>query len=184
MRSAAYVQMRKRLVDLAKSKKQPILGHFELTARCNLDCKMCYVHTQDNAKALRNELSTDQWKRIFDEAYDMGLLYATLSGGECLLRKDFKELYLYLWNKHVKVSVFSNGVLIDDEYVDFFKKYPPDYIQISIYGSNNDGYFSVTGQRVYDKVVASINALDEAGVDVRVVITPSKYMGDDYINVT
>lgn len=182
MRSAAYKQMRERLVNAAKTQKKPILGHFELTARCNLDCKMCYVHTQDNAAALRRELSTEQWKKIFDEAVENEMLYASLSGGECLIRKDFKELYLHLWNKQVMITVMSNGTLINDDYVDFFKTYKPDMIQISLYGSSEDGYLQLAGHTGFEKAIAAISALQEAGIDVRVAITPSKYMTDDYIN--
>ena len=79
-----------------------------------------------------------KWKRIFDEACACEMQYATLSGGECLVRKDFKELYLHLWNKQIMITVMTNGTLLNDEYVEFFKTYQPDMIQISLYGSNED----------------------------------------------
>ena len=183
MQNPAYKELRKRLVENAKKKKCPILGHFELTARCNLDCKMCYVHTQDNAVALQKELSTAQWKKIFDEAYDNGMVYASLSGGECLIRKDFKELYLHLWNKKVYVTVLTNGVLINDDYVDFFKAYPPDMIQISLYGSSEDGYLNVTGHKGFQRAFDAIRKLKDAQIDVRVAITPSKYLYEDFIPI-
>jgi MoaA/NifB/PqqE/SkfB family radical SAM enzyme len=177
------MQMRERLVNLAKEQKKPLLGHFELTSRCNLDCKMCYVHTQNSEEVRSKELTTEQWKKIFDEAYESEMLYAYLTGGECLLRKDFKELYLHLWNKRVMVSVQTNGTLLDDEYVEFFKTYRPDVIRISLYGSNEEGYLKVTGHTGFAKTIAAISALQEAGIDVRVVVTPSKYMLDDYIDI-
>ncbi|MBR6825175.1 MAG: radical SAM protein [Oscillospiraceae bacterium] len=182
MQGRAYEQTRSRLVSSAKKTRTPILGHFELTARCNLDCKMCYVHTMDNAVALRKELSTEQWKRIFDEAIACNMMYATLSGGECLIRKDFKELYLHLWNKNVYVTVMTNGTLLNADYVEFFKTYRPDMIQISIYGSCEEGYLSLAGHKGFEKAVTAVKALQDAGIDVRVVVTPSKYMIDDYIN--
>lgn len=181
MKSRAYAEMRKRFLEAAKAKRSPVLAHFELTARCNLDCKMCYVHTQDNAAALRKELSTEQWKRIFDEAIACNLMFATLSGGECLIRSDFKELYLHLWNKKVMVTVFTNGTMLDDDYVDFFKTYMPDKIQISIYGSCEDGYMALTGHKGFEKATRAVAALQEAGIDVSVVVTPSRYMTDDFI---
>lgn len=182
MRNPVYKQMREELRKSAKENKVPIFGHFELTARCNLDCKMCYVHNQNNAEYLKSELSTEQWKRIFDEAYDCELLYASLSGGECLIRKDFRELYLHLWNKNIFVTVLSNGTLLDDDYVEFFKSYPPDMIQISLYGSNEDGYINVTGHKGFNKAVAAIKSLQDAGIDARVAITPNKYLKEDFIN--
>lgn len=183
MRNNDYAQLKDELVKAAKEQKTPLMGHFELTARCNLDCKMCYVHNQDNAQCLRKELTTEQWKRIFDEAYACEMLYATLSGGECLLRKDFKELYLYLWNKNVFVTVFTNGTLISDDYIEFFKTYPPDMVQISLYGSDEDGYLRVTGHKGFEKAIYAVSALTDAGIDVRVTVTASRYMKDDFINI-
>lgn len=183
MRNSAYKQIRDDIVKSAKEQKKPVLGHFELTARCNLDCKMCYVHNQSNAEYLHKELATEQWKRIFDEAYENELLYASLSGGECLLRKDFKELYLHLWNKNVFVTVLTNGTLVNDDYVEFFKTYPPDMIQISLYGSSEDGYLSLAGHKGFEKAISAISTLEEAGIDVRVAVTPSRYMKEDFINI-
>lgn len=183
MRDPVYKQMREEFKKAAIESKTPILGHFELTARCNLDCKMCYVHNQNNAECLKRELTTEQWKRIFDEAFECELLYASLTGGECLLRKDFKELYLHLWNKNIFVTVLTNGTLINDDYVEFFKSYPPDMIQISLYGSNEDAYLRVTGHKGFEKTISAIESLSKAGIDVRVAVSPSKYMYDDFINI-
>ena len=40
----------------------PISGNFELTARCNFNCPMCYVHlNQEDLAAQGKELTTAQW---------------------------------------------------------------------------------------------------------------------------
>lgn len=161
----------------------PICAAFELTPRCNLDCKMCYVHNQDSNALREKELSTDTWKRVFDEAYDCGMLFATLTGGECLLRQDFKELYLHLWNKRVFLTVLSNGILLNEDYVSFFKTYKPQKIQISLYGSSEDGYRTVTGHHGFERAVTAIRSLMEARIPVEVAITPSVYMKEDYLSV-
>jgi len=183
MNKNAYKQWKNQLADSAKKRKTPIMGQFELTGCCNLDCKMCYVHNLDASTCLSRELSTEEWKRIFNEAVEQELLFATLTGGECLLRSDFKELYLHLWKKGVKVSVLTNGILMDEDYVAFFKDHKPEMIQISLYGSDEDGYLRVTGHKGFEKVVSAIRALMNAKINVRVVTTPSRYMGDDYMNI-
>lgn len=183
MRSQSFMRMKRQFIESARLRKVPLIGFFELTARCNLDCKMCYVHTQDNSTALRKELTTEQWKKIFDEAYDNEMLYATLSGGECLLRNDFKELYLHLFNKRIMVSVLTNGTLLNEDYVEFFKTYRPEMIQISLYGSSEEGYQHVTGHHGFEKAISAIRALKDAGIDVRVTLTPNRYMLGDYVDV-
>lgn len=183
MGNMAYEQWSRKMLLLAKEKRVPIAGQYELTVCCNFDCKMCCVHNE-NSNALRSkELSTETWMRIFDEAYDMGLLFATLTGGECLLRRDFKELYLHLWNKGVKITIFTNGFLIDDEYIRFFEKYTPEKIRISLYGSNEEGYRRVTGHEGFYKVISVYKKLINAKIPVGVSITPSSYMKDDFINI-
>ena len=183
MQKNKFGQWKKKIVVSAIETKTQISSQFELTGRCNLDCKMCYVHNLDASVCLSKELSTEEWKRIFDEAVAQELLFATLTGGECLLRPDFKELYLHLWKKGVKISVLTNGLLLDGEYVAFFRKYKPEMIQISLYGSSEEGYLRVTGHKGFEKAVNAIRALMDAGVNVRVVTTPSRYMGDDYMNI-
>ena len=183
MQSKGYKQWKTLLVNTAREKKIPVSAQFELTGRCNLDCKMCYVHNLDAATCLSRELSTEEWKRVFDEAIEQQLLFATLTGGECLLRPDFKELYLHLWKKGIRISVLTNGILLDSNYVTFFKTHKPEMIQISLYGSDEDGYLRVTGHRGFERTVAAIRSLMEAQINVRVVTTPSRYMGDDYIKI-
>ena len=183
MRSITYKQYAKELALTAKEKRMPIGAQYELTACCNLDCKMCYVHNADSNALHARELSTETWKRIFDEAYEMGLLFATLTGGECLLRKDFRELYLHLWNKRVNITIFTNGILIDDSYVEFFKMYPPRKIRISLYGSSEAAYHNVTGHEGFRKAISAYQRLLNAKIPVGVSITPSSYMKDDFMNI-
>lgn len=167
------------LKEKAKEKGIPLYGTFELTSRCNLDCKMCYVHNQNSNACLQHELTTAQWKGLMDSAYDAGMMFALITGGECLLRKDFRELYLHMYNKGVIVSVNTNGTLINDDYIAFFAAHKPERIQISLYGSNDNGYEKVTGHRQFQRVSAAIKGLQDAGVNIEVAITPNAYMKGD-----
>ncbi|MBR5878659.1 MAG: hypothetical protein IKY91_03840, partial [Akkermansia sp.] len=91
-------------------------------------------------------------------------------------------MYLHLWKKRVFITVMTNGIMIDSEMLAFFREYPPVAVQISLYGSNEEGYLRVTGHRGYEKAVAAIWGLTELNIPVHVAVTPSKAMGDDMIN--
>ena len=181
MQDKMYDAWAKKIKETGKAKRIPVCGQFELTPRCNFDCKMCYIHNQDSNKLKDRELTTEQWKRIFDEAYDAGMMFVTLTGGECLLRDDFKELYLHLWNKRMRINVFTNGFLIDDTYVEFFKQHMPDRIQITLYGSSEENYLNVTCHRGFTRVTENIRKLIAAGIRVKVTVTPSKHSINDYV---
>ena len=71
----------------------PLAGNFELTARCNFNCKMCYVHlTAEEQQRRGRELTADEWLAIAQEARSRGMLFLLLTGGEPLIRKDFRYL--------------------------------------------------------------------------------------------
>ena len=72
----------------------PVSGNFELTARCNFNCPMCYVHSSENDRdSLAKELTTEQWIELARQAKDQGMVFALLTGGEPFVRKDFFEIY-------------------------------------------------------------------------------------------
>jgi MoaA/NifB/PqqE/SkfB family radical SAM enzyme len=57
----------------------PVYGGFELTPRCNLQCKMCYV-SDNNPK--NKELTTREWLQIGRDAAAAGALSVYLTGGD------------------------------------------------------------------------------------------------------
>jgi MoaA/NifB/PqqE/SkfB family radical SAM enzyme len=97
-----------------KGRRIPLSGMFELTERCNLNCVHCYVNQPASSRVARaRELTTDQVKRILDQAADAGCLFLTLTGGEPLLRPDFIEIYLHARKRGILASIFTNGTHVD-----------------------------------------------------------------------
>lgn len=164
----------------AAQKRIPVSGTFELTSRCNLSCRMCYIHM--NAKdqcCFGKELSTQQWLQIADEAIEAGMIYCLLTGGEPLLRPDFKEIYTYLVKKGVLVTVNTNGILITPEIVQLFQEYRPEKINISLYGASEETYQRVCNQSMYKKAKEGILMLKEAGIRVNINTTFTKLNESD-----
>ena len=143
------------LEDKARVTATPINGQFELTPLCNLNCKMCYVHLQPEQLS-QKPLGVDQWKSLIDEAWEAGMFQVTLTGGECLTYPGFEELYLYLHSKGCQITVLTNGVLLDEKRISFFKEHPPAVIQVTLYGSDDDTYERVTGQRQAKAVIEHV----------------------------
>lgn len=163
----------------AREKAVPLKGVFELTPHCNLDCRMCYVHL--NAEQLKGckFLSAEEWEGLMSQAVDCGMMFATLTGGECLTHPDFERLYLYLYNKSVRVGVLTNGVLLDEEKIGFLKKYPPVSLQITLYGTNDEMYERITGKREFSRVTENIRNAVQAKLPVKITVTPNPYLTAD-----
>jgi sulfatase maturation enzyme AslB (radical SAM superfamily) len=75
----------------------PVSFDLELTARCNNDCRHCYINLPAADRAARaGELTLDEIVAVADQAVELGALWCVLTGGEPLLRPDFSEIYLAL----------------------------------------------------------------------------------------
>lgn len=173
-----YEAIRKFLNFKARDKGVPISGVFELTPLCNLDCKMCYVHLNKSQMNGAQLLTVDQWKNIMQQAIDAGMMYARLTGGECLTYPGFRELYLFLREQGIETVILSNGLLIDGDMLSFFKANPPAAIQISLYGSDEDAYERVTGTRAYSQVLRNLRQIKDAAIPLTIAVTPNAYMTD------
>lgn len=180
-RNQEFIEFEKYLSLKAREKGVPVSGTFELTPLCNFNCKMCYVHLQAEQLHGQNVLSVETWKDLIYQAWKAGLITATLTGGECLTYYGFEELFLFLHSLGCEVSVFTNGYLLDEKWIQFFKKHMPAMIQITLYGCDDDVYERVTGQRVYSTVVTNIKRAVEADLPVCISITPNKYLGEELL---
>lgn len=168
--------MRMYLDSKSREKAVPLKGVFELTPHCNLDCKMCYVHLNSEQMKGCKLLSADEWESIMAQAVDSGMMFATLTGGECLTHPDFERLYLYLHKKSVRLAVLTNGILLNEEKIEFLRKMPPLSLQVTLYGANEDMYERVTGKREFARVTANIRRAAEARLPLKISLTPNPYL--------
>ena len=157
------------LWEKIKSKRSLLSFELEITARCNNNCRHCYINVPARDKAARQkELSFEEIKTLTDEAVSLGALWCLITGGEPLLRKDFIDIYLYLKSKGLLVSVFTNATLVAGEHVRLFQKHPPRDIEVTVYGVKRATYERVTRKPgSFTAFMAGLNRLIGGGVKVR-----------------
>lgn len=162
-----------RLISLLFAKadinKVPLGGSFELTPRCTLNCKMCYIHQQKLDKsAIVQERDTRFWVDLATQAKDAGTLLLLLTGGEPMLRADFDEIYTECKKLGFLTSVNTNATLIDDSKIRLFSKYPPQKLNITLYGTSKETYADLCGNAdAYEKVINAIKELKKANVNIK-----------------
>lgn len=157
------------LWEKMKNNRNVISFDLEITARCNNNCRHCYINlAEDDIKAKQKELSFEEIRKIADEAASLGAIWCLISGGEPLLREDFFDIYLYLKKKGLLVSVFTNAALINSEHTKVFKKYPPRDIEVTVYGVTKETYEKVSRKPgSFDAFMRGLNLLLRNGVKVR-----------------
>ncbi|MBP7216939.1 MAG: radical SAM protein, partial [Candidatus Omnitrophica bacterium] len=140
-----------------KEQRGVVAFDLEVTARCNNNCRHCYINIPA-CSAQARELSLSQIKSIVDQATDLGALWCLITGGEPLLREDFPDIYVYMKRKGLLISVFTNATLLTQEHIALFKRYPPREIEVTVYGISQETYESVT--RVRGSFNAFMSGLD------------------------
>ena len=151
----------------------PLKGNFELTARCNFNCNMCYVHlNEEQIQKQGRELTNEEWLEIAGQAKEAGMLYLTLTGGEVFARPGFKELYLALSEMGFLIHILSNGYLIDENVMEWLKETPPYAMRFTLYGASNETYEAVCGvKNGFDRVSHAIDLVNEAKIPFYLVST-------------
>ncbi|MEM2875474.1 MAG: radical SAM protein, partial [Candidatus Bathyarchaeia archaeon] len=144
-------------------------GPFEVvwnfTYKCNLRCKHCY----ENAGHRREELSTDDAKRVVDilsRIANIGIPAISFSGGEPLMREDFFEVASYARGKIPYISLATNGTMISRDIAAKLKDVGVEYVEISIDGASaekHDWFRGVPG--AFDRAVEGAHNCIREGID-------------------
>jgi len=182
MTDTVYDLLIEKLSRQAANNKIPLNGAFELTSRCNFNCKMCYIHNQSSdCSAINRELTAEQWIKLATEARDAGLLDLILTGGEIFLRGDFEKIYESVARMGFSISLYTNASLIDDKKAKWLGKIPPSAMEITLYGASAETYEKVCGNGdAYAKVLKAIDLLLAEGINIELKTTPTEDNLDDY----
>lgn len=169
-RQSGRSNIRKLLYDKAFAKKIPLNGAFELTPRCNMDCRMCYIRMSQEELEKKGTLKTaEEWIALAKTCTENGTLFLLLTGGEPFMRRDFKEIYIALHKMGLILSINTNGTLITKDVVAWLKAYPPSKINVTLYGSSNETYERLCRlPGGYDAACRGIRLLQEAGICVNI----------------
>jgi len=152
-----------------KAARTPSVFTLELTARCNMNCRHCYLNLPANDRQARaRELTLAEIDDIAGQAVDLGALWCLLTGGEPLLREDFFDIYLALKRKGLLISVFTNATLITDEHVRLWREYPPRDLEVTVYGVTPETFERITQRSgSHSAFMRGLDKLRDAGVPVR-----------------
>lgn len=152
----------------------PVKTTLELTYRCNLRC----VHCPVSETAV--ELPASGWKKILDEAEEVGAAIICFSGGEPLMRDDFFEVASHARRLHFSIQIKTNGTLVDEEKAAAIADLLPTSVEINIFGGDAETHERIT--RVpgsFAATLESVRLLAERGVEVSVksIIMKSNFNG-------
>ena len=129
----------------------PARADLALTYQCNNKCSFCYV-----GERKMEEINTENWKKIINELWKIGVPSVIFTGGEPTLRNDLVELIGSA--KEFVTGLITNGRNLSPELCSELYKAQLDYVQVSIESSDKN---------VHDKMVGVEGAWQETVAGIR-----------------
>ena len=100
-----------------------------ITYRCNNDCAHCYNARERDFP----ELTTEQWFKILDQLWELGVPHIIFTGGESTLRNDLPELIAHAKSNGQITGLNTNARrLADEKYLRQLIDAGLDHVQITV----------------------------------------------------
>lgn len=133
--------------DSNRSLPAPLSLIAELTHRCPLHCLYCSNPIE--LQRAESELSTEQWKQVFRQAAQLGILHLHLTGGEPLLRKDLPELITFARDAGLYINMITSGVGLSEDHLSSLVDAGLEHLQLSFQDVDEASANRVAGTRAH-----------------------------------
>ena len=165
MATESPIRLVEEVVNKCVERYIPYSVMFELTYRCNLNCRHCFIVKDGNI----NELSTEEVKNIIDQLVEIGTFFLAFTGGEIFMRDDLFEIAWHAKRKGFLLTFMTNGTLITPEKVEEIRKMKPVKFEFSLYGATAKTHDYITRVKgSFERTVEAIKRLVECGIDVTI----------------
>lgn len=143
---------------------------WETTSACNLACSYC--RAEATATPSEHELSTAEALAFIDQIAPL-LPMIILSGGEPLLRPDIFQLASYAVSKGLRVSLATNGTLLNSVSADKIAASGISRVSISLDGVMQETHDACRGKGSFARALKGIESLS-GKVDFQINFTVSR----------
>ncbi len=149
----------------------------ELTHRCPLHCPYC-----SNPLALvdvGDELTRDEWVRVWSEARALGVLQLHLSGGEPLQRPDLTSLVGEARSLGFYTNLITSGIGLTPVLAERLRAAGLDHVQISLQAADRERSDRIAGTRSYDAKLAAARLVKALGFPLTLNVVLHRQNIDD-----
>src|SRR6202790_4951289 len=119
----------------------------EVTHRCPLHCVYCSNPLE--LAGTKEELSTEEWIDLFQQAGKLGMLHAHFTGGEPLARPDLTELIAAARSAGLYTNLITSGIGLAEPRLKTLVDAGLDHIQLSFQDSREDSANWIAGAKAH-----------------------------------
>ena len=156
----------------------PLLVAWQLTRDCDLACLHCCTESAPG-KALPDELTRDEARRVAAQIVALEVPYVMLCGGEPLVSPHFEEVARTLGQAGIQLKIETNGQRLDAPVLAWLRTLPIRSIQVSLDGDTQEVYGRQRIGGSLAKAHAACRAVVDAGLPLEVTFAPSRLNIDE-----
>lgn len=158
-----------------------------LTDQCNLRCAYCMPHEDIDFLPPNQLMQSQEIIEIAKVFVELGVNKIRLTGGEPLVRKDFREIALGLSVLPVSMMITSNGILIE-KHLETLKQAKIQKINISLDTLSREKFKQIAKREQFDQVWKNIHLLLQENFSVKLNVVLMRGINDhelyDFIDLT
>jgi PqqA peptide cyclase len=148
--------------------RNPLLLIAELSYKCPLHCPYCSNPLTIGDARYSEELSTEDWVRVFHEAAELGVLQLALTGGEPLVRRDVEELASAARDAGLYSTLVTAGTPFTRARAEALREAGLDHVQVSIQDSDPIESDRIAGTKAYARKIEAARLARELGFPLTV----------------
>lgn len=151
-----------------------------LIEKCNLRCTYCMPAQGIDLLPQSHLMTVSEIYQIAKVFVSFGVRKIRLTGGEPLVRKDFRQIITDLSTLNVALGLTTNGVLLD-RYIEDFEKTGVNKVNISLDSLSANKYFRITRRDNFSQVMQNIRLAIQAGFELKINVVLVKGVNDNEI---
>lgn len=146
---------------------------FEITSRCNFACLHCASNIAPGFSR-GPELELSEIVEVLDDLRTLGCDVLTLTGGEALLRKDWQAIAQAGVSRGMRVSLISNGFVIDRSMARDIRRAGTCLVALSLDGTEESHNYIRNNRHSYERVLAASSWLRAESIAVNYITAVTK----------
>ncbi|ABC21567.1 radical SAM protein [Rhodospirillum rubrum] len=149
----------------------PLQLFLELTTRCNLRCRHCYIRAGEGEA---RDLPASDVQGLLGEFQAMGGEFVSFSGGEPTLYGEWRPVMRYARYLGLEAMLVTNGVALSEGDIGFLDEIGAS-IAVSLDGASAAVHDAIRGRGSFERTGRTLERLGAAGLGGRVTLcfTPS-----------
>ena len=156
----------------------------QITERCNLKCKHCFVSSLPEG----HDLSFEKIKNvILPKLKESNVTRVTLTGGEPMVHRNIMDIIKLFNENNIHITLCTNAVGLNEQKIIEISKMKDVHVNVSLDGFSSKSHGKFRGNErddVFNKIIENIELLSKYNLLNGIMTSPNKYSSmDEYLNI-